>query len=411
MAEAALYGNHNELPFPFESAVDAFRWVPRYIDSLTPKRKRHRGQSLEYSMLINILLVVSRARTSTLITNEFLDISLEFSTRLNRSLHSLPRTTGAAHHRIELVPRRHASFFVVCERSPRFIWSRSLSHHEVGLNLDFGAPGHIFGTGIKIQTRLDIFEIHGPASYQITSEIVYLDRVEDIEPINDFYRKRTDLFNQTMIQLAMPYRFMHFWRINKELERVMQSSQPPSPEWWAKSYVYICNLAYGMTFVSVDCQFSEHWSTLRAAYNKIISSPPIFMECSEATEKLFGALYILFQSNGTRPLLQSSFLQYSSDAEIIALLESLELFSPMPCKDDYPIVWRSDLRRFFKSVLEVCRMRIFERWKLREPLVYRLNIPEVWYDYGHETWCRDPLRLKFRNIFTKSFWCDKVVQD
>src|SRR5437773_6499860 len=111
MAEAALYGNHNEPRFPFEAAVDAFRWIPDYIDSLTPKRKRHGGQSLEFSVLINILLVVSRARTSTLITNEFLDISLEFCTRLNRALESLPTSTGATHHRIELVPRRRASFF------------------------------------------------------------------------------------------------------------------------------------------------------------------------------------------------------------------------------------------------------------------------------------------------------------
>ena len=105
-------------------------------------KRRHLGQVALYMSLINILLVLSRARTSTMIVSDGLSVYSDFVSRLNSTLNSLPPSSGATHHRLEIVQRTKAAFFVVCSRSPRFIWSRSLTQQDVGRNLDFCGPGH-----------------------------------------------------------------------------------------------------------------------------------------------------------------------------------------------------------------------------------------------------------------------------
>lgn len=228
-----------------------------------------------------------------------------------------------------------------------------------------------------------------------------------------------------MIQLGMPYRFAHFWRDGngeEEVARVMQALNPSSSDWWAQNYVYICYFGYGMTYTSVDTQFRSNWPILRAVYKIIsshISTNRLVMECSDATEKLSENLYTLFRSNEMNSLDvlntidSSAAVSYSSlEAKVIAQLESVDLFSPVSCQDDYPMLIRSGLKCFLSALLEFWTTWTMKRWKLREPLEYRVDIgAEKWYDYGHQTWCRDPLRIEFRKIFSKSFWCDKDVKD
>lgn len=111
MAEAALYGNLREPQFPFKAAADALKWVPAYIDSLTPERRRHGAQACDFGVLVNTLLVLLRTRTSVLFSNELLDVCSEFVTRLlklhigfttpKRRCDTLSNRTSAAHkHRI-----------------------------------------------------------------------------------------------------------------------------------------------------------------------------------------------------------------------------------------------------------------------------------------------------------------------
>jgi hypothetical protein len=424
MAEAALYGNLVEPQFPFEAAADAFKWIPAYIESVTPRRKRHRGQFFDFTALTNTLLVLVRARTSCMIIRESLDVCQEFVTRLNRALDSLPPHVGATYHRLELVPRRTTIVFITCQRSPRFIRARNLTHHEVGLNLDFGAPGHIFGDNIKNRSIVHVFEIHDSAHTQIMAENVYLDRLEDTCSLNNFYQKRTNLFNCSMIQLGLPYRFSHFWAPShdnsEEFSCVMQALHPPSSAWWAQNYVYVDSSPYSMACTSASTQFKANWSVLRALYSSIRSYNFTLLqlparECSEATVKMFDDLRTLFeatevnyhdiQEGGESPAVVES-----HEAKLIAELESFDFFRPVSCADEYSLIIPSGIKHFLCTLHELARMWTVRRWQLRQPLVYRIDVgAEGWHDYGHERWCADPLRIKFRKIFSRSFWRDEII--
>jgi hypothetical protein len=70
MAEAVLYENPTEPQFPYQLAVKSFQWVLVCINSVTGKRRRHQGQASQYMDLINILLVLTRARISTMIVSD-----------------------------------------------------------------------------------------------------------------------------------------------------------------------------------------------------------------------------------------------------------------------------------------------------------------------------------------------------
>jgi hypothetical protein len=204
MAEAALYGNHKDHSFPFAEAVDALRWVVPYVDSLTSKRMRNTMHAEIFSTFIQILLVFGRARTSTLLIDEWLEVSKDFIGRLNRSLGLLPKMAGASFHKLSVVHRRAATFFVVCDSSPRFNWSRTLTHQHVGQNLDFCGAGQIYGEGVQKRFTVTVFTFDGAGQYKIVNEGVFLDEVSDTSPINTFFDKRTALFNHTMSQLRLP---------------------------------------------------------------------------------------------------------------------------------------------------------------------------------------------------------------
>jgi len=63
--------------------------------------------------------------------------------RLAKKLNKAAGAAGASHHRIELVRRGPKTYFVTCSKSPRFNWNISLTHFDVGRNLDYFGPGHM----------------------------------------------------------------------------------------------------------------------------------------------------------------------------------------------------------------------------------------------------------------------------
>jgi hypothetical protein len=422
MAEAALYDNLNEAQFPFQATVDPFKWLPAYIESVTPKRGRHVGQAQHFEALMNTLLVLTGARTSALLTNCVFEPCVDFVIRLNRTLDSIPKDLGATHHQLELVPRKSGLFFVTCKRSPRFNWSRDLTDYEVGLNLDFCGASHFGKSDVKNRLNVQVFEIHQASSVCLTVEAVYLDQISDAQPIYEFFNKRTALWNRSMHQLGMPYRFAHFMRANTEdVARVMQSPTPPSPKWWATHYPFIGRTPYQTTYVSADSHFSTHWSFLRAIYNKLATNDfkyPLAMEYAEETENLFKSLYSFFRSDNTSP--DACHAQDSPPAlsnadfegKVMAQLSSIDLYRPVSCNEDYPLMIRSGFKCVLSALMEMLRMRTTERWKLREPLVYNPDMGvDGWNDYGHEQFCDDPLRVEFRQMIFKSFWYDEFRRD
>src|SRR5271168_58911 len=149
-------------------------------------------------------------------------------------MNSLPSSSGATHHHLEIVQRTKAAFFVVCSKSSRFIWSRSLTQQDVGRNLDFCGPGH-FTHGKWDPLRealLQVYEVHDSAAFQITNEsCVIVDESADTSPIDTIFQKRTDLWNSTMRQLELPYRFDGVWyrgNLNRSEIRSEMEAETPS---------------------------------------------------------------------------------------------------------------------------------------------------------------------------------------
>ena len=212
MAEAFLYGNNEEPEFPYEHVAGELKWVPQYIQERTTKRGHDYSHSHLYSVLINALLVFSRARTSALFCNLHYAACSDFVRRLNVILEGLPRVLRPLSHRTELVKRNQDSYFITCTKSPRFIWKRSLMHREVGLNLDYAAAGHIGLAASSGRTAgMSICETSGTASVQVMGEMVHWEHINDTTSLKEFINRKVELFNTTMIKLQLPYRFDYYW--------------------------------------------------------------------------------------------------------------------------------------------------------------------------------------------------------
>jgi len=418
MVEATLYGNHEDHPFPFIECNTVLSWVVPYIELRTSKRRRNIIHSVAFKVLLNILLVFGRARTSTLQCSEWFHLSKDFVGRLNSCLDLLPKSVGAAFHKLRIVPRRPRTFFVVSDSSPRFNWSRSLTHQQVGRNLDYCGVGQIYPDGVQKRRAVLVYILDSGAQYKIGHEWVFLDEVSDIRPIESFFDKRTALFNHTMNQLGLPYQFNHFWADwdNRQqlLQKVMSSPDPPTAEWWANNYVFVCDILYGMSFASRDTLFDQHWTLLCAAYESLLSNtsdgfgPQTPNQCSETTDKLFQDMYAFFRS----PKVDNISETISRDHQTqIALFSSFKFeYVEFDERDHLQDFAKSGAKRFIAGLLECLRMHTLEREKLREPLVHDLELGERWKSYGHELWSRDPLRLRLREVFSKWFWLDRYYQ-
>ena len=138
MTELALYGNSKEPPFPFAQVKGKLDWVQEML----AKCEDDWEEWEKFPDRLNIILVFSRARTSTLVGYEFLSEYKALVQRLNKVLKSV----GAEHHTLTIVRRGNggskAPAFITCKRSPRFIWRLRPSILDVGRNLDYVASGH-----------------------------------------------------------------------------------------------------------------------------------------------------------------------------------------------------------------------------------------------------------------------------
>jgi len=363
-----------------------------------------------------------------MIVSNVLRVCSDFVSQINSTLNSLPSSSGATHHRLEIVQRTKAAFFVVCSKSPRFIWSRSLTQQDVGRNLDFCGPGHF--TRAKWdplrEALLQVYEVHDSATFQITNECVFVDESADTSTIDTIFQKRTDLWNSTMKQLELPYRFDGVWyrgNFNRsEIRSIMEAETPPSADWWAQNYPRICFSPFSSTYFSASTQFDTHWLLLRSVYEITSSYEGKYaraMQCSEDTEKIFRSLHHLFVSTAIQSDTLDSlemfndFSNLNVQKRIVSQVESIELFRPDP-DDPFPdgygtCIESSGLKRLLQTFVELIRMYTVERWKLNQPLMYNYDFGvEGWYDYGHGFWCTDPLRtFKFKLLFSRWFWFDK----
>jgi hypothetical protein len=384
MAEAALYSNPGEPPFPFELLRDRLSWVPAYIDRQCTKRGRNIYEAQHFEALVNTLLVCTRARTSALFGTADISLCEDFATRLNRILRSLPNKIGARHE-IELVERGHSHVWVTCRHSPRFIWKRRLNHRETGLNLDFAAPGHIRPSRNCPAVVSHIVEISGPVHASIVSENIRLDYVDDrvMQDVEAFIQHKTALFNSTMVRLKLPYRFDHFLSssgTDQHVAETMRLATPPSSEWWNGHYYFVGRvLPYNMTFCSRETLFELYWLVIQQVYDFEAKLPLIYLvpEFSEDLENVLAIVYrntqpsvlhSISSSSSSTPLPPTELAEQISEVLRSLVIDNEQLLSNFPFEKRYNDIRRSGVYCLWKATSEWCKIRILERWKLCVPM-------------------------------------------
>lgn len=259
MAENALY-NYNDEPFPFEAVRPRITWLQSYLDNSI----EHPPYDME--VFIATILVFGGARTATLQGNFWWPEINDLVNRLNSVLESV----GASQHKLELVLRGRC-FLVTCSRSPRFIWKTQLTHRDVGYNLDFFAPGHLGGTEV-------VHFIEAESLQLVMGECVLAKALEDEtvrEEFDDFNKKRVDLYNSTMENLGLRYRFKCAVtiRVETEISRALASSTPPSQSWWTAhwsvvngSFISETNMTSMFAYCEDDSDYETYWPVIQMIY-------------------------------------------------------------------------------------------------------------------------------------------------
>ena len=222
--------------------------------------------------LHNTVLVFSRARTSTFQNLSSWKQVADLVKRLNAALHRI----GASHHRVELVRRGPVTYFVTCANSPRFNWNISLSHKDVGENLDYFAPGHM-AMGIRGEVRT-VYLIEKTSLVDMTGEFViteYLDE-DSRKQFHSFNQIREQLFNDAMVQLGLHYRFkclvVESGMVNA-VQQVMAQSTPPSVSWWQDTGYFVNGFLFPgvpqhtkFAFCDFDTKHVRYWTVLQSTF-------------------------------------------------------------------------------------------------------------------------------------------------
>jgi hypothetical protein len=165
---------------------------------------------------LNIVLVFSRARTSTIIQHQFLSVHTQLINRLN----SLLKSVGAERHTMTIVLRGTGlskPAFITCKHSPRFIWRTRLSTLDVGKNLDYFAAGHCCGE--LMEERGTARAIETQTSACLISEVVlmkYLQNPESWDRFSQFNNAKIRTMNDASTQLGLPYQFV--WEFDCPLQ-------------------------------------------------------------------------------------------------------------------------------------------------------------------------------------------------
>jgi hypothetical protein len=201
--------------------------------------------------------------------------------KLAKRLNSAANAVGASHHQVELVRRGPKTYFVTCSQSPRFNWNVCLSHRDVGRNLDFFAPGHI-GMDRK-STTYSVYFIEKGSFEELTGESVLLHYLQECEVRKEFERfnhVREKLFNATMEQLELAYRFKCLViapGIIESVPPVMARSTPPSTTWWEDHCFFVNGfllpdilLQSEFAFCGFDTKYEQYWALIQSTFQFMI---------------------------------------------------------------------------------------------------------------------------------------------
>lgn len=222
--------------------------------------------------MLNTVLVFARARTSM-----FEGIS-SWSTvaLLVKRLNAAVDAVGASYHRLEMVRQTRRSYFVTCSNSPRFNWNLSLSHREVGENLDYFAPGH----NQMNSAKYIVYFVEKESFEELTGECIlpkYL-KEDDWKELKRFNDAREHLYNEAMTKLGLSYRFKCLvvkpdTNMADSVQHMMEGSTPPDAEWWENHCFYVNGfllpdimLHSQFAFCGFDTKYDRYWPLIQSTF-------------------------------------------------------------------------------------------------------------------------------------------------
>src|SRR5271170_2227667 len=405
MAESVLYGNHNEPEFPFDQVVNNLKWLGPYLSTCEKAKVDTVDVTDFFASLLDTVLVWSRARTAGFQRNVHYPDCKELALLLNATLKQAG--PSAYYHRLEFAPCGATQFFVTCRNSPRFIWKTRFTHLDVGRNIDFCATGHLGGHPESVPRAFVEF-IERSTFHHFSGEAAYFEALQDPtarERWIHFNKAKEQLYNETMEKLGLKYRFkciFEFPQTHHEIRSVMTRTTPPSTEWW-DDHCYdlhrigeMGSIRVGISFCDFQTRYYEYWELIRCVYSFGLKYFPLVLSTINAhcrfdfSERLRLLLLEVRAKTAERmtPDEYELLLNHTRhELEDLAgaaedYLEWQRLHEPKKEKKspgyrerigDYMWIIVSRVK---SSGLDLY-IHLFQRWRLRKPLVYNgLPIPD-----------------------------------
>jgi hypothetical protein len=372
MAEQALYSNTHEPQFPFDRIRSQLSWLPSFLSA-------HLSDRDFDEPLLNTILVFTRARTAALLHMGNWDKVSQFA----KSLNSAAEKIRASHHKLELF-RVEGMFFVTTQRSPRFHWKLPMTHNDIGRNLDYFAPGHNMCAESR---RCGIFFIEKRSLRQLTAEVVLSQVLEDPSVYDTFEKynaTRVKLFNFSMTQLGLDYRFKCVVMTDGTLDyvaEVMTAPNPPLPDWWDNYCYFVNGWQYPgvlplptLSFVGYDTNYNSFWPIIQLTFHFVIGYNH-HEYCSEreylnSIQNILERIRDLCKQASAKDLnavmrdVEESFKVLAESAENQAgPVKFIKRFRPSKRSRIY------NLQQNYHSITRLCYMCLFKRFKLRPRLV------------------------------------------
>lgn len=380
MAEAMLYSNFEEPIFPFNLLVPKLTWLPAYLSAV---ELDHPAASA-FSAILDTIFVFARARTSSLHGMEDFAASKSLASLLNAELKRLGGEIKK--HRLALVRRGRDHFFITCKESPRFNWKMHLTHLEVGRNLDYFAAGHIFDPPYPPRGLHQFVE--RSSMRRLFAEYVSLEHLRDQtaqQEMRRFNKAKEKLFNLVMESFKLPYRFKWVFITQDQAESAritMLNNIPPNEEWWEDNCIFangagIHGVPPTLELFSFTCQFHKYWPLIQHIYKSLpqyFQNPaPVPPEYRAAERRLFDEIrqvlnHGVMSENSAFDMFKAR-LDLHSQNRLYGQSRPMEImkrkWSRAACSK-----WWNEIDYICRLFGEEIKLRSFERWKLREPLVY-----------------------------------------
>ena len=397
MIERALYGEVWDPDFQVSQLVDRLSWLPEVLAASEPTPTYPNPSS--FRVLLDTILVFSGTRTAAVHTLTCVDVCRDLVNKLNATLDESKFEFRCCH--LEIVYRGPSQFFITRTFSPRFDWSLRLTHLEVGRNLDLFAAGHIFGTPFPDRGQINFVERN--TMTLMSAEVFLLESARNIDFYNElvsFNNQKEALMNEMMEKLGLKYRVK--WVLNTPEERelvkvIMQQSVPPNDEWWEK-YCYLINCPIApddrpsLSFCRYNTRFREHWPLLQFLYsfnlkyvryqyyhindfcgfdywatvkeifaevNWTLATELDLQEATKYCEKIKSKLNPLAMTG-------DAFLAGSVSQRQSTLHQPTKTFWVMKFP---PIDILPNISYWGWMILEMAKISLFQRWKLRKPRI------------------------------------------